>query len=270
LEESDGLDDMLYPVSTKALAADNKRYGMKQWNVFDVVAKSWEAAPGRHCPSFSVEGFEESGNSLTEYVEAAVEQQKHSSQQFERMVEDEEQQENLRLTLKAHVDADGNISRGAFLSWRKSVYKDEIRDKQKQLRDVILVDQTLSLAGTSDERKHAVDDIVNAFVWKVQKEMTARQVAKRKFFARISRPSLSRAFFTWCVHFCRHSCPASLQEVCRPKTLNLRGRHAGSLLSGRLPWRHCRPPACSQSHYCHGMSVTRGVDSQPCGRSLWE
>eukprot|EP01043_Picozoa_sp_COSAG02_P041813 COSAG02_NODE_3500_length_6650_cov_4.876355_3_plen_684_part_00 len=227
LEES-GEHDMLYPVSTKTLAADKERYAMKLWNVFDVVAKSWGEAPGRHCPSFSVEVFEEPGNSLTEYVEAAVDQQKQSAQQFEGMVEDEAEQETLRLTLKGYVDPSGNISRGAFLSWRKSVYKDEIQDKQMQLRDVILVDQTLSLAGTDDERKHTVDDIINGFVWQVQKEMAARQVAKRKFFARISRPSLSRAFFTW-KFACRQSSMAAMPS-------------SGLFTEPLLPWnvRHPR------------------------------
>lgn len=227
LEESAD-HEMLYPASTAALATHKEKYSLKKWHVFDVVAKSWSDAPGHHCPSFSVVPIEEPGNSLADYVEAAIEQQKQSTQQFERIVNVEEEQETLRLTLKGHVDAGGNISRGAFLSWRKTLYKDELWDKQRKLGAVILSDQALSLNGTADERKQTVDEVISSFIWQVQKELSIRQVAKRKFFTRISRPALSRAFFTW-KFACRQSSVASMPT-------------SGIFAEPQLPWnvRHPR------------------------------
>jgi len=50
------------------------------------------------------------------------------------MLTDESKQQSINLTLKGYADDDENISRGAFLSWRKKLYQDEAKDKQTEVR----------------------------------------------------------------------------------------------------------------------------------------
>jgi CRP-like cAMP-binding protein len=226
LQEGD--EDLLYPVSTKTLATNEEQYNFQSWNVFDVVAKTWAAAPGDHCPSFNLEIVHEPGNGLIEYIQSAIEHQKQYVQQFEGTVEDGAKQETLKMTLSGHVDGDGNISRGSFLSWRKNLYRDEAKEKQRSVRNKMLADESLNLNGNAEERKQAIDDILGSFVWEVQREIAARRLAKRKFAARISRPTLSRAFFSW-KFACRQSSIASMPS-------------SGLFSEPQLPWnvRHPR------------------------------
>ena len=75
LEEGD--ESMPYPVSSKELGLFPDRYSQKQWQVFDVVGKAWQEAPGSHCPAFSIEMIEETVNGMNEYIQTAIDQQTH-------------------------------------------------------------------------------------------------------------------------------------------------------------------------------------------------
>ena len=84
--------------------------------------------------------------------------------------------------------------------------------------------------GSPEDQKAAIDELITSYVWKVQRDIAARRLAKRKFASRISRPSLSRAFFSW-KFACRQSSVAKMPS-------------SGLFAEPQLPWnvRHPRSP----------------------------
>ena len=99
----------------------------------------------------------------------------------------------------------------------------------KQIRNLIFSDDAVVLgSGNPDDQKTLIDELISSYVWKVQRDIAARRLAKRKFVARISRPSLSRAFFSW-KFACRQSSAATMPS-------------SGLFAEPQLPWnvRHPR------------------------------
>ena len=225
----EGEVEMLYPPDTRRLASDSSG---ERWQVYDVVNLGWCDAPGVSAPSFSVQ-IPPAGpdGGMAEYIQRAIDQQMQYQQDFEALLSDPIRRESVRLTLKTQQSKPGRISRAEFLAWRTAFYLEESQMVQANLRKQILVgmaaskwiDHSLEKDGMRSTQDlgaeevasadfHVVDDIVKEYVWKINRSQAARQLAKQKFIARVAKPAMSRAFFSWklaCKQSAAHVIPSS-------------------------------------------------------------
>jgi hypothetical protein len=170
-----------------------------RWQVFDTIHKTWSPAPGTHCPAFEVSIVQERGQTMREYVQKAIDHEEMMLRRAQAALEGTSKfGEGLEVTLAAHKNIDGKMLREAFTMWRTQYYLEEIENSRNKLRRRILSrSRELQLSTDSDTRRETVDEILNAFTWACSRKIQARKMDKRRFAARIERPSVSRAFFSW-------------------------------------------------------------------------
>jgi hypothetical protein len=223
--------------------------GLRKWQVFDVIAKAWAPAPGTHCPAFSVDVVLERGQTMREYISKAVDHEAGMLKRAAESLADGKFAEALELTLGGHRDRDDKLSREAFISWRAQYYREEVSNAQNSLRRRILSRaRDLQLSSDPDERREMVDEILTTFAWGCARKIQARRLEKRKFAARLERPSLSRAFYSWKFHW-RQSSAASMVT-------------GGTFAEPVLPW-NVRHPRGTFTNWWEGVQAILLVSDLP-------
>ena len=94
----------------------------------------------------------------------------------------------------------GCITRKDFLTWRNQFYLDELQGVKQRLRTKIL-DRSAGVkfpsGNDNSDNQDFVENILDEFVLAFDMKQQMRRIAKRKFLASVSKPVLSRAFFSW-------------------------------------------------------------------------
>jgi hypothetical protein len=215
---------------------------IRGWQVFDIIAHGWAQAPGTHCPAFSIDLVQEIGQTMRNYIRKAVNHEAGMLKRAEETLADGSKfAEAVELTLRGHMDRAGNLSREAFIAWRTQYYREEVSNMQNSLRLRILTrPRFLQANGDPDETRDMVDGILTAFVWSCTRKTQARRLEKRKFAARLQRPSISRAFYSWKVHW-RQSSAATMTS-------------GGTFAEPSLPW-NVRHPRSKFTHCWEGIQA---------------
>lgn len=194
-------ESSIFPATTESLA-DSETPAAYCWQVFDVVTHSWMAAPGTHAPAFEVEVLSgQNSYTMQDYIQMRQEHAHTMLQKLEEMLADGSSfSKELDITLAGYKAKDSTVARSGFLAWRETFYRDEIRKAQTALRKKILNKSSqnmLQLSADPEESREQVDDVINAYIAEVVRAHKKQRSAKFRFGMRMSRPTLSRAFFTW-------------------------------------------------------------------------
>jgi hypothetical protein len=221
----------------------------EDWQVFDTIAKGWASAPGTHCPAFSVDALEDENQTMREYISKAIEHEERMLRRAQETmgIQDSgsktlkryKSAETLELTLAGHKTADDKMTREGFYACGMQYYQEEVSNAQSSLRQNILsVSEHLPFLGDDpDDRRELVDEILTTFVWSCARKIQARKLEKRKFVARLERPTLSRAFFSWKFHWRQSSASAMVT--------------GGTFAEPTLPW-NVRHPRSTFSNWWEG------------------
>ena len=126
-EEGSG-PKLMYPPSTGD--------GATQWFAFDLVAKNWRPAPGKHCPGYAVVAQDDGDDDLTEYIQQGINDEKRMHAHIaEQIGPDTPFRKTTDLTIRAYGEKGGsNVSRLSFMTWRSKFLKDEVAGLKVKLR----------------------------------------------------------------------------------------------------------------------------------------
>lgn len=220
--------ELLYPMPSNKL-----ENSASAWMVFDVVNHKWAAAPGGHCPSFSVNPILDGEDTMANYIGAAIADQeqiveevkakldsstsaddRETDQPATRPLANESFEDMVERSL-GELSADDCIARKDFLSWRNQFYMDELEGVKERLRGMIL-DRSSGVKFPSEndfnDNQDFVENILDEYVVTFGMKQQTRRVAQRKFVANANKPVLSRAFFS-CESQCLDHCAKQLCET---------------------------------------------------------
>jgi hypothetical protein len=137
-------------------------------------------------------------------IAATVEEQSALRQRITDQLKNQTFVQNLRTKLSKHSrkkSLGGGISRKSFMMWMRRFHDREVTQLQKAITHSILNDSetTLNLPADHDaaDNKLLVSTIVQKFVVSCEQKQKLRDMAKRRFLLRMSRPALTKAFFSW-------------------------------------------------------------------------
>ncbi len=250
--------DILYPMPSSRLEKSPSA-----WMVFDVIHHNWATAPGGHCPAFRISPLLDGEETMAKYIEAAITDQQEIIEQVKKKLEgngsaggDHETDQSVEGSRAEHANTSplanesfdqmvernftllsndgGCITRKDFLTWRNQFYLDELQGVKQRLRTKIL-DRSAGVkfpsGNDNSDNQDFVENILDEFVLAFDMKQQMRRIAKRKFLASVSKPVLSRAFFSW-------------KFACRSKndSSNNQMVSSGMFAEPELPWnvRHPR------------------------------
>lgn len=173
------------------------------WMVYDVVKNKWLEGPGDHCPGLSVVGV--SGDTYQDYISKSIVEQSEMRKMISRQVDDDGFAARVRSKLARHSlrkSEGGGIQRKNYMMQVRKFHAKELRKIQTAIIFNILAahdDKKLALPPDNDfvENHELVRTIVTKFVSSVEHKHKQRAIHKRQFLLRMSRPSMSKAFFSW-------------------------------------------------------------------------
>ena len=173
------------------------------WMVYDVVKQKWLRGPADHCPRLSVKKV--TGDTYQDYIEKSIADQTEMRENISRQVKSSDFAARVRAKLAKYSSRKsdgGGIQRKSYLVQVRKFHAKELRKMQSKIISNILKahdDRRLALPADNDftENYTLVQTIVDKFVNSVENKHKQREVQKRQFLAKTSRPILSKAFFSW-------------------------------------------------------------------------
>jgi hypothetical protein len=166
------------------------------WMVYDTLKARWLAAPGNHCPLFTVESDAASGD-MSEYLRTAVRDQSVVLEHAEARLAARDFDESVRVTMAARAAAGGTISRSDYSAWQADFYGEELRTLQKTLEKQVVRVFSAAFSADTEENRREIQKVITDFTTTAERSIEDRKYAKRRFLVRISRPAMARAFFAW-------------------------------------------------------------------------
>eukprot|EP01043_Picozoa_sp_COSAG02_P015134 COSAG02_NODE_637_length_19192_cov_12.648405_9_plen_621_part_00 len=173
------------------------------WMVYDVVKQNWRQGPGDHCPSLSIVGVE--NDTYQDYIGKSIAEQSEMRKLISSQVDSTGFATRVRAKLakfSMRKSEGGGIQRKNYSVQVRKLHAKELRKMQSTIISNILAahdGKKLTLPPGNDftENYHLVQTIVDKFVLSVENKQKQRTIDKRQFLARMTRPAMTKAFYSW-------------------------------------------------------------------------
>ena len=115
VDETDPIrNPLLYPPPTDDRRNARDGLDATAWQVYDSVHGKWKAAPGNHCPAFSLQSNDNTGENMRGYIQKAIDDQGTIRKRVENMLAgavDQQQSfaEFLEVTMTARAGQSGRV-----------------------------------------------------------------------------------------------------------------------------------------------------------------